>query len=228
MKYFRGQSAMEYLATYGWALLLMFVAVAFLIGSGVFDSSRFTSEDCFFQPNMPCSSHFIQPIDESSIRVGYEITNSMGFPIMITDMTARIDETETTRGGDPIWLRQGESTYLTMDVDTPSPVDEGEFVKVYMTVDFRNCNTVDNPSSGCEANTAHSTTGKIFAYPRGENSALSTPDSDNCDNGETVCFGDEVVECVDGNWALIVDNCAAINLECKMTSHDPPLSAHCD
>jgi hypothetical protein len=227
MKTFKGQSAMEYLATYGWAILLMFVAVAFLIGSGIFDSSRYTSEDCYFQPNLPCRSHFVQPIDEDNARVGFEITNSMGFPIVITGTTATIDETQTTISTGPIWLRQGDSAYITMDVQTPSMLDESNFAKIYMTLDFHNCNSVDNIASGCRGNTLHHTTGKVFAYARGEGSALSTPESDNCQNGEKTCFGNEVVGCVDGVWSNVMDNCARTGLKCVITDHSTPMSAEC-
>ena len=39
----KAQAAMEYLVTYGWALLILFVVVAYLLTSGAFSANSFAS-----------------------------------------------------------------------------------------------------------------------------------------------------------------------------------------
>ena len=46
----RGQAAMEFLMTYGWALLIVLVAIAVLAAMGVFSGSRFGANLWLLQP----------------------------------------------------------------------------------------------------------------------------------------------------------------------------------
>jgi len=51
----RAQSAMEYLATYGWALLLIAVALAVLLYYGVVNPSFFVGQQCFLPAGLTCA-----------------------------------------------------------------------------------------------------------------------------------------------------------------------------
>jgi hypothetical protein len=51
----KGQAMMEYLVTYGWALLALLIVVAVLLSSGVFSPNSFATQECTFQPDLPCS-----------------------------------------------------------------------------------------------------------------------------------------------------------------------------
>ena len=46
MKGKRAQAAMEFLMTYGWAILIVVIAVAALAGFGLFDTNRFVQDTC--------------------------------------------------------------------------------------------------------------------------------------------------------------------------------------
>ncbi|MCX8205857.1 MAG: hypothetical protein N3H30_01365 [Candidatus Micrarchaeota archaeon] len=52
----RGQAAMEYLMTYGWALIAIVVVLSVLYSVGVFDPQQYMSEECMFQPSLQCKS----------------------------------------------------------------------------------------------------------------------------------------------------------------------------
>jgi hypothetical protein len=50
----RGQSAFEFLSTYGWAFLVILVMIGSLAYFGVLDLNRFLPETCMFESPMSC------------------------------------------------------------------------------------------------------------------------------------------------------------------------------
>ena len=81
----KGQAMMEYLVTYGWAILALFLVIALLIASGAFSPNSFSAQECTFQPNLPCGP-FIIYFDTASgqTMVNFTLTNGLGFPINVT------------------------------------------------------------------------------------------------------------------------------------------------
>ena len=79
----RAQAAMEYLVTYGWALLVLFVVVAYLLTSGAFSASSFAAQECVFQPDLHCSP-FVLYTESGATVLQFTITNGLGFPIKIS------------------------------------------------------------------------------------------------------------------------------------------------
>jgi len=54
MKMRKGQTAMEYLMTYGWAILIIMVVLAVLFYLGVLNPSGMTPSQCTFPPGFTC------------------------------------------------------------------------------------------------------------------------------------------------------------------------------
>ncbi len=50
----RAQSAMEYLITYGWAILIIAIALGVLFELGLFNPSSFVSTSCIFPADFSC------------------------------------------------------------------------------------------------------------------------------------------------------------------------------
>ena len=69
----RGQAAMEFLMTYGWALLVVLVSLGSLTFYFGYDNSSFASETCFFGPGLGCSDMLV---NEDSISL--KVMNSLG------------------------------------------------------------------------------------------------------------------------------------------------------
>ena len=91
----KGQAAMEYLMTYGWAILIIVVVVAVLYAMGVFKVG--TTVSC-----SPCFSYFAY-IDYASgqglkIRNGANDINAIS--VAITGATPTVDKTTATPGTD--------------------------------------------------------------------------------------------------------------------------------
>lgn len=81
----KGQAALEYLMTYGWAILVLVAIVSALFALGVFSPSNFVSEECNFQPDFTCS-HFILFLNKTATNTVLQVTfhNGLGYPINIT------------------------------------------------------------------------------------------------------------------------------------------------
>jgi hypothetical protein len=77
--YKRGQAATEFLLTYGWAILVVVVAIAALAYFGVLSPDQFLPEKCTLPPGMACLDYKVTETD-----VQLFLQNSMGYDITIT------------------------------------------------------------------------------------------------------------------------------------------------
>ena len=57
----KSQAAMEFLMTYGWAILVVLAAIAALAYFGVLSPEKFLPEKCILQPGIACVSHKVEP-----------------------------------------------------------------------------------------------------------------------------------------------------------------------
>ena len=72
----KGQAAMEFLMTYGWAILVVLVAIGALAYFGVLSPDRFLPAKCTLQSGIACLDH---KATTSSIQI--VIQNSLGYDI---------------------------------------------------------------------------------------------------------------------------------------------------
>ena len=57
----KSQAAMEFLMTYGWAILVVLAAIAALAYFGVLSPEKFLGEKCILETGMACVSHKVEP-----------------------------------------------------------------------------------------------------------------------------------------------------------------------
>ena len=76
-----GQAAMEFLMTYGWAILVVLAAIAALAYFGVLSPEKFLPEKCILQPGIACVSHKVQPNQVTLV-----ISNGLGRTIIINSI----------------------------------------------------------------------------------------------------------------------------------------------
>ncbi|MDO8553214.1 MAG: hypothetical protein Q7S22_00265 [Candidatus Micrarchaeota archaeon] len=86
----RGQAAIEYITTYGWALLVLVIIIAAIFSTGILSPSYLISEECTLGPNLPCNFQLYQ--EGTSLNITLNITNGFGYKINITDFTANLSE----------------------------------------------------------------------------------------------------------------------------------------
>jgi len=77
----KSQAAMEFLMTYGWAILVVLAAIAALAYFGVLSPEKFLPEKCILQPGIACVSHKVTPTTITLV-----ISNGLGRTIMINNI----------------------------------------------------------------------------------------------------------------------------------------------
>jgi len=160
---FRAQAAMEYLVTYGWALLVLLAVVAYLLTSGAFSANSFAAQECVLQPDLSCSPFVLYKDDVNTV-LKFTLTNGLGFPIKITEVNyttsgigaqgrmiypgALPTPTGTIASGDKM-------AFTTTFFGDPQP-SVNDFRTIYVEMSYLNCK--NSPCSG-----PYVTSGRISA-----------------------------------------------------------------
>jgi len=116
----KSQAAMEFLMTYGWAILVVLIVIGALAYFGVLNPQRLLPERCTFPTGISCRDHIASASGEN---ITLEILNGLGRDIKIIDSYA-----EGT-AGNPVL-----SCNTTNPYDVP-PIKNGETGNVV----FDNC-----------------------------------------------------------------------------------------
>jgi uncharacterized protein (UPF0333 family) len=88
----KGQAAMEFLMTYGWAILIVVIAVAALAAFGVFNPGQFAQERCQGSATgFACSGLAAYSLTPDN-QIRFELTNGASEVINITSITAEADK----------------------------------------------------------------------------------------------------------------------------------------
>ncbi|MBW2976406.1 hypothetical protein KY347_03095 [Candidatus Woesearchaeota archaeon] len=77
----KSQAAMEFLMTYGWAILVVLAAIAALAYFGVLSPERFMPEKCVLAPGLACVSFRLETGE-----LEMYISNGLGKTIQITEI----------------------------------------------------------------------------------------------------------------------------------------------
>ncbi len=109
----KGQAAIEYLMTYGWAMLVLVIIAGLIYSSGIFSPGYLLSEQCDLGPKIPCS-HFVGR-DGTNLQVILTITNGFEHQIRITPPVISYNNqiAGVTIAGNREVLDSGESVEVT-------------------------------------------------------------------------------------------------------------------
>ncbi|MBI4438966.1 hypothetical protein HY640_03485 [Candidatus Woesearchaeota archaeon] len=78
----KAQAALEFLMTYGWAILIVLGAISALAYFGVLNPDRVLPEQCTFPAGFTCIDTAV--VDSSNNRFDFAIRNNQGFRVNIT------------------------------------------------------------------------------------------------------------------------------------------------
>lgn len=126
----KGQSAMEYLMTYGWAILVIIIVIAVLFYIGVLNPRNVTPTACTFPPGISCASYKLDINNTLSLRIG----QSLGHRINVTGINCSLSTVRPPgfyNNGTTVLperpMSNGDSASIaTVCVsDTGNPLDEG-------------------------------------------------------------------------------------------------------
>ena len=82
----KSQAALEFIMTYGWAILVVLVAVGALAYFGVLSPDRFLPSKCTMQPGIACLDHSASTVTNELKVV---VQNSLGYDITITALESQ-------------------------------------------------------------------------------------------------------------------------------------------
>ena len=157
----KGQAAMEYLMTYGWALVALVVVIAAIMATGAFNPSYLIAEECTLQPDLRCSGHVLYR-DGDSVAFKMRVDNGLGYDILLKEIKITTsDGTEESYNLGNQKLPQGEREEITMGLDHIKKV-QGEVERMRVSLNYVSCApevNYDCLSSGPE----HTISGRIVA-----------------------------------------------------------------
>jgi hypothetical protein len=95
----RAQAAMEFLMTYGWAILVVLVAIGALAYFGVLSPARFLPESCTMAPGIGCDDFKITWADGAST-IQLLLRNGMGETVTGVSVAIKGCTMDDGAGGD--------------------------------------------------------------------------------------------------------------------------------
>jgi hypothetical protein len=125
----KAQAATEFLMTYGWAILVVGVAIAALAYFGVLSPSKFLPDKCTMPPGLACIDHRVTASDVTVI-----LQNSIGYTINVTSVNltdAKCDDTFSVQ------LQNGDQGTFVISCSSTT----GEKFKSEVAVDYTRTDT---------------------------------------------------------------------------------------
>jgi hypothetical protein len=168
----KGQAAMEYLMTYGWAIVVLVVVIAALMATGAFNPSYLIAEECTLQPDLSCTGHVLYLDTGGTPQLEFRISNGLGYDILLSgvNITTSNGDVYDAYTLDPVGTRieQGEAAKISMELNgLLTHKDEVERMRVSLT--YVSCAPEVNP--GCtEDEPEHVISGRIVAHTAEETS----------------------------------------------------------
>ncbi len=156
----KGQSAVEYIMTYGWAMLALVIVTGFLLASGVLNPNYVITEECSLGSNLPCQ--FMVFNDEGSTKLILEVYNGFPYKIKINSIEVVMKDTgESFSDFDRnVLIDSGDSH--TYDSELPgSALTVGEVKRFSARVTYVSCAPEVRTGTGECSDSNHTISGKI-------------------------------------------------------------------
>lgn len=134
----RGQAAVEFLMTYGWAILALILVIAVLLSSGIWTPNYLISEECSFGNSLRCN--FAMFNEGGSTKMLMEFFNGFPYEIRIVKLELQTrDGTQQFSGfeGD-VTLASGESKVFEGTLSGPE-VSEGNIKRFSGNITYVLC-----------------------------------------------------------------------------------------
>jgi len=139
----KAQASIEYLMTYGWAVLALMIVIGVLYSGGYFNVDRYLPDQCSFIPDFPCDSFKISKSAADQYKVELYSSNGFGTKIKINNfnLTGDLGTANSRYSWDSSGCTCAEPSTCTLScsgnlkielVDTPLPADalDGETIDI--------------------------------------------------------------------------------------------------
>ena len=126
----KGQAAMEFLMTYGWALLVVLIAIGALAFFGVLNPSRFLPNSCSLAPGFACNDFKASASENTNGVITVVVQNGLGenlntVAMLLSNANPACAGSGTTGGqafAGPTSINDGASATYTLDCGTANPL----------------------------------------------------------------------------------------------------------
>lgn len=153
----RGQAAVEYLMTYGWAILALIVVVGVLFSTGIISPNYLVSEECTFGTNVQCNFALFN--EGGSTKILLEVFNAFPYKIKIESLQLRTQDGQQYISGfsTDVELESGENFVFEGTLSGPeSP--EGSIERFSGNMTYVSCAPELGPVC---SNSSHIITGRV-------------------------------------------------------------------
>ncbi len=156
----KGQSAVEYIMTYGWAILALVIVTGMLMASGILNPNYVISEECNLGSNLPCQ--FLIFNDEGSTKMLLQVYNGFPYKIRIEGIEVLMKDTgETFSGFDSYVLLESGANHTYEAVLPGSALTAGEVKRFSAQVTYVSCAPEVRTETGECSDSEHTISGKI-------------------------------------------------------------------
>ena len=146
----KGQAAMEFLVTYGWAILLILVIMAILYSS-IFKPEFYVAERCDIGPGISCDSFYLNITNGNQLNLTLKAHNTLGFKVNITQINFTLQDRSTgkkyekTVTDSKIVGDQEQFNYSVLFINIDPSPSPGVLYNIYFTISFKNNETANPP-----------------------------------------------------------------------------------
>ena len=144
-KNFKLQSAMEYLMTYGWAILVIAIVLVALYALGVFNGSAFLHPSCIASSGYICTNQTASPSVGNTVQVGFSFGQNSGSPVYNAIIGVSPQASGSQASGFPMQIT--ENAVCT----EPCTLDAGNIQPVFISVpanEFSSGNQIGSEFNG--------------------------------------------------------------------------------
>ncbi len=157
----KGQAAVEFFMTYGWAILVLIIVLAVLVSTGIFSPSYLVSQECSFGTNLQCD--FFLANSGGATTIGLRIFNGFPYKIRINQLSLATMDGQQVFTGFPtdIDLKSGDSYVFNGTLSGPA-VPVGTIKRFVGNITYQSCAPEVSPD--CDSPT-HLITGRVTGKP---------------------------------------------------------------
>ena len=128
----KGQGALEFLMTYGWAFLVILIMIGALAYFGVLNPTKFLPERCIFGAQMPCKDYLM---DSTATTITLRLQNGFGYNIGVKP-SSTVESPDGLACASVAYTDTSSVTLPIIDISNYQ-VDEGQtFVATYSGCTF--------------------------------------------------------------------------------------------
>ncbi|VVC01132.1 Uncharacterised protein [uncultured archaeon] len=159
MKTLKGQSAVEYVTTYGWAIFALLIVIALLLGSGVLTPNFFIQEKCSLGANMPCRAALYNDASGQT-KVSLELLNGFAYKIRVNSVEVLSPDDKTAAQGFNTQVEMESGANATFQGAFPAKMADNGMRQLTLRVNYVSCAPELGPTC---TDAEHPVTGTIVA-----------------------------------------------------------------